>query len=557
MSPRSLRVRAGGLPAVRQRRRGPARGVAGVLAALVALAVLGTGVPPAHAAGTPTVRGSGSSYVGQAMDQWQMEAANEVKVNYTPTGSPDGLSAYSQSTIDFAGTEGEFESFGQADRLRGYQYVPDVAGGIALLYNIEDKAGNKVDYLHLSRETVAGIFLGKITTWADERIRVDNISPRLPNGISLPDRPVSIAYRNKSGTTALFYDFIANIDPAGFAEVRARNAWSTDRPGSLENHAGGESFSNSTQYLSSDQMAQGIRGPQGKWSIGYDEVSYAIAYDVPYAYIRNASGKFVRPFALNVSTALEDAHLRPDLSQELSQVYASGRPDAYPISAYSYAVTQCAAAGDRPTCVRRYGDPSVEQGLTSFLRHIACNGQVNMARIGYSPLPPNLSQEVVNSIARMQGTQPEQLSPGNCANPRFHGSLGVGSTPGCDPLWDCPESQGGPGGGAGGGPGGAGGGAAGGAAGAGAGGAGSEAGTGADGTGTGTDGTTDAKRARSAGGGSAADEWRKANPVAYTRPAVVPVTLWPFWALLAIVVLPPLVGGVSTWRSRSRDAAGP
>ena len=38
------------------------------------------------------------------------------------------------------------------------------------------------------------------------------------------------------------------------------------------------------------------------------------------------------------------------------------------------------------------------------MRYIACDGQVNMARIGYSPLPPNLSQEIANSIGRMQGT---------------------------------------------------------------------------------------------------------------------------------------------------------
>ena len=53
------------------------------------------------------------------------------------------------------------------------------------------------------------------------------------------------------------------------------------------------------------------------------------------------------------------------------------------------------------------------------MRYIACEGQVNMADIGYSPLPPNLSQEVANSIGRMNGTAPEILTRENCANPRF------------------------------------------------------------------------------------------------------------------------------------------
>src|SRR6185369_359346 len=53
----------------------------------------------------------------------------------------------------------------------------------------------------------------------------------------------------------------------------------------------------------------------------------------------------------------------------------------------------------------------------------------------YSPLPTNLSQEIANSIARMQGNaaQPEQLNAGNCANPRFKGNLGGDVSP-PDPL---------------------------------------------------------------------------------------------------------------------------
>ena len=70
------------------------------------------------------------------------------------------------------------------------------------------------------------------------------------------------------------------------------------------------------------------------------------------------------------------------------------------------------------------------------MRYIACDGQVNMAQIGYSPLPPNLSQEIANSIARMQGggAAPNSSTPANCSNPRFHGSLGAGPASPQDPL---------------------------------------------------------------------------------------------------------------------------
>ena len=78
------------------------------------------------------------------------------------------------------------------------------------------------------------------------------------------------------------------------------------------------------------------------------------------------------------------------------------------------------SARERATARRArapYPNGGVTETLARWMRYIACDGQVNMARIGYSPLPPNLSQEIVNSIARMQGTSPERLDPGQLLEP--------------------------------------------------------------------------------------------------------------------------------------------
>ena len=66
-------------------------------------------------------------------------------------------------------------------------------------------------------------------------------------------------------------------------------------------------------------------------------------------------------------------------------------------------MTQCAPSPDRATCKGAYSNPGITATFAKWLRYIACDGQVNMAAIGYSPLPPNLSQEIANAIARMQG----------------------------------------------------------------------------------------------------------------------------------------------------------
>lgn len=398
-----------------------------LLLAAAAFAVLS----PSAKASPAKINGSGSTYVALAMQQWVADAqTNGLSVNYLPTGSPQGLTQFGQNLIDFAGTEAEYSALGTSSGSdqRGYQYVPDVAGAVAIMYNVDDKAGRQVDYLHLSRQTIARIFIGDISNWSDPAIAADN------GGLELPSQPITVVYRGgQSGTTALFYDFVQHIIPDKFSAWAARNQLPTSvRIIQLDTSP---TFAPKTQAFSgSDQIAQHVASSSGKWAIAYDEFGYAKTYHAPAAWVQNQAGQWVLPYAQNISAALEAAQLRPDLSQELSGVYASTNPEAYPISAYSYMVTQCAPSAQRATCKGAYANPGVTETLHKWMRYIACEGQVNMARIGYSPLPANLSQELVNSIARMEGTGAETLDAGNCVNPRFKGSLGSGAASPKDPL---------------------------------------------------------------------------------------------------------------------------
>ena len=155
-----------------------------------------------------------------------------------------------------------------------------------------------------------------------------------------------------------------------------------------------------------------------------------------------------------------------------------------------------------------------------------------MAAIGYSPLPPNLSQEIANSIARMQGggAAPETLTAGNCANPRFKGELGADSGAPPDPIKNVAS------------------------AGARRHGQGQDldrlerygqrgAGASSAAAATGVAGAT-----KSAGGGST--DWRDASPVLYERPIGSLPVLAPVLVVTAIVVVPPLFFG----RRRRRRA---
>jgi phosphate transport system substrate-binding protein len=501
----------------RLRTRGFLR-ISAVFFALFGLAVVAA--TPAGAA-PARVNGQGSSYVALAMQQWVADAQTQgLQVNYLPTGSPAGLTSFGQSLADFAGTEAEFSALSTptAGDNRGYQYIPSVAGAISVMYNVRDAAGRAVDYLHLSRRTVARIFTGDITNWSDPVISAEN------KGLVLPDKAINVVYRGgQSGTTGLFYDFVQNVAPDIFNPWAAKNRFPT-AVRIIQLDSSPSFVPKSQAFQGSDQIAQFIGSGQGEWSIGYDEFGYSKTYDVPSAWIENGSGQWVLPYAENISAALEGATLRPDLSQELAGVYDSMNPLAYPISAYSYIVTQCVESADRPTCNGAYSNSGVTETLATWLRYIACDGQTNMARIGYSPLPPNLSQEVANSIARLTGQPPEQLSAGNCANPRFSGSVGDGGGAPVDPLAGVTSI------GSGGGP--------------------AAAGTSADGTATGgaAGGAAKAGAVKASGGGST--DWRKAVPVAYTGSSIPTTSTLALLALLAIMIIPIAFGVV---RSRRRN----
>jgi len=287
-------------------------------------------------------------------------------------------------------------------------------------------------------------------------------------------------------------------------------------------------FAPKTQaFNGSDQIAQYIASSTGMWSIGYDEFSYAINYHATTARIQNASGAYILPYAQNISSALEGAQLRPDLSQELSGVYNSPNADAYPISAYSYIVTQCAVAGDRPTCKGNYANPGVSETLSRWLRYIACEGQIQMANIGYSPLPPQLSQEVANSIGRMNGAAPEQLTPDNCANPRFRGPIN-GPTQPPDRL--PPKDSGGGGGGGG-----------------------TTATTVAGDAASGEVAAGQIGAVKAVGGGST--DHRPPAPVAYDRPGSSPNDLLPVVLLLVLLVVPALLLRRSGRRAEPTDGS--
>jgi phosphate transport system substrate-binding protein len=381
------------------------------LAALLAAAMLFASVRGAQASG-PTITGAGSTWVQIALDQWRADAARQgLNINYQGVGSTAGRQFYVIGQVDFAASEIPFlpDELAQMRSIhRSFQYLPDVAGGTAIMYNLKDAGGHQVNNLQLSAATIAKIFAGKITTWNDPAIRADNPRLALPSTSLVP-----VIRSDGSGTSAKLADYLAHESPSIWGPFA--NQYHVRLPLQFW-----PNIPRAVAVRGSDGMANYISNPSvGQGSIGYVEAGYVYEHSMTPAYIRNASGHYAGPTSINVSVGLRHATLNSDLTQNLLGVYRAPEANAYPLASYSYLITPTSGL-----------DPAKGAVLAKWIIYIACAGQREAAPLGYSPLPPNLVKAVFSAVKRIPGAPPTPaLTPTACPNPTITGQ-GYGGSPG-------------------------------------------------------------------------------------------------------------------------------
>ncbi len=151
------------------------------------------------------LKGRGASFPGPLYKAWTSEyySATKTKVNYTPTGSGDGIKSITKRMVDFGGSDKPLKP--KSLRKKKLFMFPTVIGSIVLAYNID---GVKDGELKLSRKAIDAIFSGKAEYWDNDIIKKDNIN------LKLPHKPITVAVRaDKSGTTFNFTYFLNKINP--------------------------------------------------------------------------------------------------------------------------------------------------------------------------------------------------------------------------------------------------------------------------------------------------------------------------------------------------------
>ena len=368
----------------------------GALVVVAALASLG--VTPAHAADSYVpITGSGSTWSQNALDQWRKNVANNygMTVNYNGTGSSAGRNDFINQTVDFAVSEIPFQNpteDGSPPEIpqSGYSYMPIVAGGTALMYNLKI-GGKRVTNLRLSGEVIAKIFSGQISNWNDSAIQADNPA------LAMPDRPITPVYRSDgSGTSAQFTLWMSKQFP---------NIWTQGQR---------SQFPQINSAFKGQNGSLGVAGyvsqNYGEGAITYVEYSYAMKSGFPVAKVLNKSGYYVEPTYQSVAVALMSAQINSDLTQNLDGVYNSGDPRTYPMSSYSYMIV--------PTQTNKIFTAEKGKTLSIFASYMICEGQQSAKDLGYSPLPMNLVQAGSDVIAKIPGSA-GAVDFNKCNNPTF------------------------------------------------------------------------------------------------------------------------------------------
>ena len=370
-------------------------------AVLVVTAILGViAFGPASAAQASTyvpIVGAGSTYAYPALNQWATELESQgLSISYTPNGSAAGRQDYIADEVDYAGSDIAFLTAGDADPFAGidinhtsfaYSYIPDVAGGLSFLYNLQID-GHKITNLRLSGETLAKIFTGQITNWDNPAITHDY-------GAQLPDIPITVVTRSDGAgesyflTNWMLHEYSSIWVP--YCEAQGGGSLCKTTPTEFypAQHAGFKALDGA------DDVAGYVESSVNNGAIGYAEYAYAIADSIPVVSMLNAAGYYVRPTASNVAIALEKAQINENqssvdfLMQNLDDVYTDPDPRTYPLSSYSYLIVP---RNSRTVGGKTYGPlpkftDSKGVTLSTYVNHILCQDQQESSELGYSPLP--------------------------------------------------------------------------------------------------------------------------------------------------------------------------
>lgn len=343
----------------------------GILAtrAVIGVSLLGSAVA---SAADVRLSGAGATFPAPLYTRWVSEYQKqhpEVKIDYRSIGSGGGVKAIGDKTVAFAAsdaplTEKEIAVMGGTDAVVQF---PAVLGAVVPAYNVPGVTKE----LNFTGPIIADIYLGRINSWDDSRLK--EINP----GVELPRLPITPAFRTDgSGTTYVFTNYLAGQSEEFKGEVGAGKQvkWPLGQGGK-----------------GNEGVAAVIQQTAG--SIGYIEHNYAIANKIASGAVKNSAGKFVAASPESMSAAGDGAASKMKGNILRADAWNQPGEKAYPISAFTYIVLYRNLDNIR-------GEPEAE-AMMSFLRWALDGGSKYAIEMQYAPLSENVRKAVLTALGQV------------------------------------------------------------------------------------------------------------------------------------------------------------
>ena len=218
------------------------------------------------------ITGAGATFPYPIYAKWAeaYKAKTKNGLNYQSIGSSGGIKQIKAKTVDFGASDAPVK-FDDLEKV-GLVQFPAIIGGVVAVVNIK---GLKPGQLKVTGDVLAQIFMGYIVNWNDKQIAALN------PGLKLPDANITVVHRaDGSGTTAIFTDYLAKVNPKWKETVGSGAAVKWPAASSI----GGKG---------NEGVAANVN--RVKNSIGYVEYAYTKKNNMTYLQIKNQAGQFVAP----------------------------------------------------------------------------------------------------------------------------------------------------------------------------------------------------------------------------------------------------------------------
>ncbi len=312
-----------------------------------------------------TLNGAGATFPYPMYSKWFSEYHKdhpEVEINYQSIGSGGGIRQVLAGTVDFGASDGPMTDEQLAQAKTKILHVPTVLGADVPAYNL-----NMTGELRFTPEALAGIFLGRITSWNDPALTQPN------PGVKLPNQSIIVIHRSDgSGTTFIWTDYLSKVSAEWKNQVGTGT--SVKWPVGL----GGKG---------NEGVAGMLRQMPG--AIGYVELVYAVQNKIPYGLVENSAGEFVKASVESVTAAAASVKNMP-ADFRVSIVNAPGK-DAYPISSFTWLLIPVQSK-----------DAAKGRILADFLNWMVSDGQRMTAELTYAPLPEGVAAKVKAEIKQVR-----------------------------------------------------------------------------------------------------------------------------------------------------------